>query len=82
MKHRELSHRRQPIPAYPMQLRQNTRPVPRRELHGFEFSASIGPHAEIELIRILIAAENRRGTLEIRRYIVGVGDRERGRIES
>jgi len=75
MKHRELSHRRQPIPAYPMQLRQNTRPVPRRELHRFEFSASIGPHAEIELIRILIAAENRRGTLEIRRYIVRVGDR-------
>ena len=65
-----------------MQLRQNTRPVPRRELHGLEFSASIGPHAEVELVRIHVAAENRRGTFEVRRDVVRVRDGKRGRIES
>lgn len=82
MKHRELSYRRQPIPPYPMQLRQNARPISRRELHALEFPAAICAHAQAQLIGILVAAEDGRGALEIGGDVVGVGDGERGRVES
>lgn len=64
-----------------MQLCQNAGPVSRRELYGFEFSPPIGPHAQAELIRILVAPQERSGTFKIARHVVRIRQRERRGIE-
>lgn len=81
MQHRELSHRRQPSPPNPMQLRQNAGPIPRRELYRLELPPPIGPQAHAELVRVLVTAEDRRSALEIGGDVVGVRDGEGGRVE-
>lgn len=81
MKHRELGDGIQPIPANPMQLRQDTRPIPRRELDALEFPTSIGPNTQIELVGAVVAANYGRSGLEIVGDVVGIGDDERGRVQ-
>lgn len=77
MKHGELRHRGQPIPSDSMQLRQYTRSIPRRELDGLEFAAAVGPHTQIKLNGVVVAADYGRGGLEIAGHVVGIGDGKR-----
>lgn len=64
-----------------MQFCQYTRLIPRRKLNRPEFATPVGPHAEIELVRIVVAADYRSGALVIGGDVVGVGDGERGGVE-
>ena len=81
MKHLELSNGGQPIPPNSMQLRQYTRPVPRRELDTLEFPTSICSNTQIELIGAVVASDYRRSGLVIFSDIVGIGDRKRRRVQ-
>lgn len=66
-----------------MQLCEDARPKPRRELDRLELAAAVGADAESELqrARIVAAAENRRRPLEVGGGVVGVGHRQRGGVQ-
>lgn len=64
-----------------MQLSQNTRPITGREFYPLKFAATIGPHADIKLVGIFIAANDRRGIFKIIGDIIGVGNRQRIGVE-
>lgn len=81
MKHGKLRNGAQPIPPNSVHLRQYTRPVPGRELDGLEFAAAVSPHAQIELIGAVVAANYRCGALEIAADIVGIRHGEGGRVQ-
>jgi hypothetical protein len=64
-----------------MQFGQNTGPIPGRELDPFKFTTPVGPHAQVKLVRVVIAGDDRRGGLEIGSDVVGIGDGECGRVQ-
>lgn len=81
MKHWKFRNYPQPTAPYPVQLRQYARPIPRRELHRLKLPSAVSPHTQIELTGALVAADDRRGGVEIRRHVVRVRDGERGRVQ-
>lgn len=60
------------MPPNSVQLRQYTHPVPGRELDGLEFPSAVGSHAQIELIRAVVAANYRHSALKIAPDVVGI----------
>lgn len=77
MKHWKFRDSIESNPPNSMQLGQDTRPKPWWKLKRLKFATPISPNAYIKLIRIIIAADDRRGTFEIGRHFIRIGNGKR-----
>ena len=85
VKHLKLSDGPNLAPPKPIQLGQNTRSVPRRELHSLKLAFPIGPNTDSKLtantIRVLIPPNQGQSPVEIAPSLIGISNREGIRVK-
>ena len=81
MEHWKFRNYPQAVAPEPMELGEYAGPIPGRELDRLKLASAVSPDTQVELIRALVAADDRRGGVEVGRHVVGVGDGERGGVQ-
>lgn len=80
MKHLKLSHGSNQAPTKPIQLGQNARSVPRRELHSLKLAFPIGPNTDSKLtansIRVVVPSNQGQSPVEIAPSLIRISNRE------